>query len=195
MSPGWCRVGADTTYHHGDLARAAVAAATELVDHAGTATLTLRAVAERVGVSHPALYRHFANRDALLDRVAAGWITALVEATAASDLTEFVSTYATAATSSRHLYRCAFDAAADVAATQTAAALSTLRDRAAGAYAAATGVHGTELRDGVLRLWGTVHGMVDLYFRGLVRARSPRAAATYITTSTLRRVLPPASPS
>jgi AcrR family transcriptional regulator len=59
-----------TDYHHGDLRRALIAAAVELIDQAGPEALTLRAVARRVGVSHTACYRHFGDKRALLVSVA-----------------------------------------------------------------------------------------------------------------------------
>jgi AcrR family transcriptional regulator len=56
-------------FHHGNLAEAALAVATEEIDRHGHLVLSLRAVAERLGVSQPALYRHFASKDALLDEI------------------------------------------------------------------------------------------------------------------------------
>lgn len=57
-------------YHHGDLRRALVAAATELAARDGVDGLILREAARRVGVSPSAAYRHFPDRDALLATVA-----------------------------------------------------------------------------------------------------------------------------
>ena len=50
--------------------RRLVAAASDLLDAGGQAAVTLRAVAEAVGVSHNAPYRHFRDRSALLAAVA-----------------------------------------------------------------------------------------------------------------------------
>jgi AcrR family transcriptional regulator len=47
-----------------------VAAATDLLDSGGQAAVTIRAVAERCGVSHNAPYKHFAGRGELLAVVA-----------------------------------------------------------------------------------------------------------------------------
>jgi AcrR family transcriptional regulator len=58
------------TYHHGDLHRALVGAALELLQAGGLAAVTLRQVARRLEVSPAAIYRHFADRDALLAEVA-----------------------------------------------------------------------------------------------------------------------------
>ncbi len=56
-------------YHHGDLRRALVEAATVLAREGGPEAVVLREVTRRVGVSANAAYRHFADRDALLDAV------------------------------------------------------------------------------------------------------------------------------
>lgn len=58
-----------STYHHGDLRRALVTAALELVRDGGPPAVTLREVARRLEVSPAASYRHFADRDALLAEV------------------------------------------------------------------------------------------------------------------------------
>jgi AcrR family transcriptional regulator len=71
-------------YHHGDLRQALIDQALRTVDKLGTEALTLRGVGEALGVSRTALYRHFADKQALLAAVAAeGFRTfrlALVEA-------------------------------------------------------------------------------------------------------------------
>ena len=58
------------TYRHGNLKAAALKAATRLVAAAGHEQLSLREVADAVGVAHRSLYNHFADREALLDAVA-----------------------------------------------------------------------------------------------------------------------------
>lgn len=58
-------------YHHGDLERALVAAALNIVGTLGVEGLTLRLVGEKAGVSRSALYRHFDGKLSLLARVAA----------------------------------------------------------------------------------------------------------------------------
>jgi AcrR family transcriptional regulator len=57
-------------YHHGDLARALVTAAVEIIGRRGPDALTLREVTAAVGVTHGAAYRHFADKEALLAAVA-----------------------------------------------------------------------------------------------------------------------------
>ena len=58
-------------YHHGNLAVALRAAARERLESSGEAELSLRDLAQQVGVSVNACYRHYANKEALLSRVAA----------------------------------------------------------------------------------------------------------------------------
>ena len=60
-----------------DRTEAWVTEAWAMVDEGGEAALSLRALAQRVGVTQPALYRHFASRDALLDEVSARGMLAL----------------------------------------------------------------------------------------------------------------------
>jgi AcrR family transcriptional regulator len=57
-----------------------VAAAAELLDAGGQEAVTLRSVAEKVGISHNAPYRHFADRNALLAGVAIHDFKRLAEA-------------------------------------------------------------------------------------------------------------------
>lgn len=70
----------DSTYHHGDLRAALVEAAAGEIERRGYENLSLRELAESLGVSHAAPYRHFADRRALLAAVAAdgfGRLTAI----------------------------------------------------------------------------------------------------------------------
>src|SRR5512145_1581524 len=67
-------------YHHGDLRRALLQAAVRTIGTHGIDGLTLRAVGSSLGVSRTALYRHFADKAALLAAVAAeGFRTLRVE--------------------------------------------------------------------------------------------------------------------
>ncbi|SHJ37283.1 transcriptional regulator, TetR family [Bradyrhizobium lablabi] len=58
------------TYRHGNLQTAALKAAYGLVAKVGHERLSLREVADAVGVAHRSLYNHFGDREALLDAVA-----------------------------------------------------------------------------------------------------------------------------
>lgn len=58
-------------YHHGDLRNALIAAALAAVEQGGPDAVSLRDLAQGLGVSRSAPYRHFEDRDALLAAVAA----------------------------------------------------------------------------------------------------------------------------
>jgi len=57
-------------YHHGDLRSAALMLGMERIEGQERPDLGLRALARDLGVSATALYRHFPNKDALLDALA-----------------------------------------------------------------------------------------------------------------------------
>lgn len=59
-----------TSYHHGDLRNACLTAALALLEEDDEATLSLRGVARRAGVSATAPYRHFPDKDSLLAALA-----------------------------------------------------------------------------------------------------------------------------
>ncbi len=57
-------------YHHGDLRAALVEAAAAMISEGGAASVTMRAIGGRLGVSRAAPYRHFPDKTALLVAVA-----------------------------------------------------------------------------------------------------------------------------
>lgn len=59
-----------TSYHHGDLRTALVLHAVKLIHARGDLNFSLRDLATEIGVSHVAVYRHFADKAALLNAVA-----------------------------------------------------------------------------------------------------------------------------
>src|ERR1700753_226991 len=59
------------SYHHGDLRDTLVQAALGEAERGGPEAVSIKALAKGLGVSQPAPYRHFADREALLQGVAA----------------------------------------------------------------------------------------------------------------------------
>ena len=57
-------------YHHGDLRPALLKAAVETIEDVGPAAMSLREVARRAGVTHPAATYHFGDKAGLLTAVA-----------------------------------------------------------------------------------------------------------------------------
>src|SRR5215471_21066384 len=58
-------------YHHGDLRDALIKAALHEAESNGPEVISIKALAKKLGVSQPAPYRHFADREALLAAVTA----------------------------------------------------------------------------------------------------------------------------
>ena len=85
-------------YHHGSLREVLVAEGRQLLVDEGPSAVTIRGLAKRAGVSHSAPLRHFKDRDALLDAIAAQGFDELTTALGAAqrheDLRARLSDYA-----------------------------------------------------------------------------------------------------
>jgi AcrR family transcriptional regulator len=93
------------TYRHGNLKSAALKAATRLVAAVGHEQLSLREVAEAVGVAHRSLYNHFADREALLDAVATEAYTQLAAILVKAETSQdYTAKYVRFALANRALY-------------------------------------------------------------------------------------------
>ncbi|EDX89431.1 TetR/AcrR family transcriptional regulator [Alcanivorax sp. DG881] len=68
---------ARTAYHHGDLHQQAHDQALAVLRLEGDGAISLRAIAKQIGVSAPALYRHYADRESLLAELAISGFAAL----------------------------------------------------------------------------------------------------------------------
>ena len=73
------KVPARTTYRHGDLRRALLAAGVALARAGGPAAIVLREATRRAGVVPNAAYRHFASRQALLEAVRSAALSELAK--------------------------------------------------------------------------------------------------------------------
>ena len=58
------------SYHHGDLRNSLVSTGIELLNQKGVAGISLREIARTIGVGHNAPYRHFRNKQQLLEAMA-----------------------------------------------------------------------------------------------------------------------------
>jgi AcrR family transcriptional regulator len=93
-------------YRHGHLREASIAAAFRLIAEGGEAALSLRRVADAVGVAHRSLYNHFADREALVDAVAEEGFGALAAALReAATRADFVKAYVRFVLANPNLYR------------------------------------------------------------------------------------------
>lgn len=159
-------------YHHGDLRRALIEAGLKLLEERDAEALSLREVARAAGVSATAVYRHFPNKDALLDALATEGLGRLAEAQhAAADAAGggqagFAATgvaYVRFALANPALFRLTFGATASrnilaAPADHIPDALAFLRENAVGAAAKA----GVDPRIVAVRAWAMVHGLALL---------------------------------
>ncbi len=72
--------GGKSGYHHGDLRTAALEEGLRRLEHVSVEQLSLRDIARQVGVSAPALYRHFPDKDALMGAIATRGFEMLADA-------------------------------------------------------------------------------------------------------------------
>jgi len=90
---------AEHNYHHGDLRRAVLRAAAEVIDESGPLAVNLRDLARRVGVSHAAPAHHFGDKTGLLTALAAEGFELLADALGAArsttDIYELGTAYVT----------------------------------------------------------------------------------------------------
>ncbi|MFJ3281587.1 TetR/AcrR family transcriptional regulator [Streptomyces halstedii] len=159
----------ERTYHHGDLRRALLTAALDVVAADGPDALSLRDLARRAGVSHAAPAHHFKDRAGLLTAVAAEGYALFADALAgAPDLRERGVAYVRFA--ARHpayfqvmfrpeLYR------ADDPALLTAKARATEALRA-GVSTLPDTAHGEDPRLTGVAAWSLAHGFATLLLTG-----------------------------
>jgi AcrR family transcriptional regulator len=172
-------------FHHGRLAEAAVDAAFKLVRSEGADRLTLRVVALACNVDHTALYRHFSNKSELLTAVVARGFELLLRRLEPNKArASFLAGYAQFALEEPRLYAAMFSAEMrpnyqrDPLAPHILALTRLAIECTRGKGRVLAISHGD--RDSVLRDWALVHGLVDLWTRGLLRAKSTAEALTYI---------------
>jgi AcrR family transcriptional regulator len=180
------------TYRHGDLRRALLEVGVELARGGGPDAVVLREATRRVGVAPNAAYRHFADRDALLQAVCSAAQSALAVAmeaelaqladgsdlagSARARLRAIGTGYLRFAQAEPGLFETAFSASAD------------LRDAASAARAGSSGLTPFQLLAAVLDdlvearvlprerrpgaeflAWSAVHGLAMLLIDGPLR--------------------------
>lgn len=179
-------------YHHGNLPEEALKAAETLIDEHGAEGVTLRALGAALGVSHRALYRHFADLNALLDAVAVRVMHAMNAAMAdASNAIADTQPEARVDAAMDAYIRFAFTrplaySHAMRAGIAKSSASSALRDagrtfgKSFTLLFAAAFPDEKPANEAAITIWGTVHGLVDLYLGGTLRAENREVARAYI---------------
>jgi AcrR family transcriptional regulator len=164
-------------YHHGNLSRALLDAAAEVIAEVGASQMSLREVARRTGVSNAAPVHHFGDKAGLFTALAAEGLerlaTALDEARAASDdFVEIGVAYVRFALANRAHFEVMFrpelyhaDAPEIIAGTRKAA--QHLYEPAAAAFGASANE-----RDAGVTAWSLVHGLATLLINGALGAEA-----------------------
>ena len=171
------------SYHHGNLRRGLLDEALATIRDEGVDRLTLREIGARLGVSRTALYRHFADKSALLAAVATdGFRTLRQHLVAAWEeggrnreaFESMGAAYVRFATTNPSHYRVMFGGSIDpkVCGPELAA-------EAAGAFQALVDALSSLQREGVVRaddtltmaryVWAVVHGVSMLGINGQVQ--------------------------
>jgi AcrR family transcriptional regulator len=164
-------------YHHGDLRDALVQAAFQEAEQGGPEAINISALAKKLGVSQPAPYRHFADREALLEAVTAEafrqFTAVLREAIGKPSKQSKLSRFAQAALAfglrRNGIYRLMFASRAKACAQKGSelhnAALETFDLLLEALEAPAVGL----LRERqALKIWAGLHGVVMLAEQGLL---------------------------
>jgi AcrR family transcriptional regulator len=169
-------------YHHGDLRRAVIETALDILREEKGWQFTLREVARRAGVSHAAPYKHFPDKAALLaeiamigfDRLRACLAAAKPKAakTLRDEITPIARAYVAFGTDNPALYRLMFSA------EEGKAVGMHLNERALAVFdvvleilrrgQAAGSIRKRPIEDQAAAAWGLVHGMTMLAIDGLL---------------------------
>jgi AcrR family transcriptional regulator len=166
-------------YHHGDLRRALLDQALRTIRDDGVDALTLRATGEKLGVSRTALYRHFADKGALLVAVATEGFRMLREQTAdawtqggggSAGFRDMGRTYVAFAVANPAHYRVMFGGAVSGPRDPD------LEREGHGAFQVLVDALAAQQRDGLIRdddpvqlarfVWAVVHGVAMLIIDG-----------------------------
>ncbi len=176
-------------YHHGNLPVALIDAAIELLVSEGEKGVTLRIVAERVGVSHTAPYRHFDDKSALLTAVAVEGYERLTHRlrlgrhgakSAATALSRMAHAYLEFAEQHRRLFRLMLSRDDPRAAASAQQVGTTIKACLAQVVASER-----TLEARATQLWSQWHGIASLMVGGAISFnRAKRQAQSAITDAT-----------
>jgi AcrR family transcriptional regulator len=190
----------DGTYHHGDLRAALLSEAASMIAEGGAASLTMREIGRRLGVSRAAPYRHFEDKSALLVAVAAAGFDRLkrrLEATeadaplaGADQLRRIGEEYVRFALENPAHYRLMYGKEA-----LTREDLPDLRESANAIFEHLVDLFQAHQRSGVIKredpraqayvAWSAVHGLASLVIEGQIMAPVDVDGLVRQTTGTL----------
>jgi AcrR family transcriptional regulator len=191
-------------YHHGNLRRALLDEALITIRKEGVEGLTLREIGARLGVSRTALYRHFADKEALLAAVATeGFrtlrqrlVTAWEEGRDRAAFEGMGVAYVGFAVANPAHYRVMFGSALGASADNAKAIACDLSAEAEGAFQALVDALAALQRDAIVReedtltmarfVWSVVHGVAMLGLDGQLREPGAVERLTHYAIERLR---------
>lgn len=168
-----------SNYHHGDLRRAIIDAALEVISESGPAAVSLRDLARRAGVSHAAPAHHFGDKAGLLTAVAVqgfGLLGDVLQKAAGQPdgyLAVGVAYVGFAVEHRAHfevMFRPELYHADDPELLAAQARTSRMLYEGAAPYAQDGG---TQTQDAALAAWSLVHGFASLWLSGNLPADLP----------------------
>ena len=158
------------------------------MEESGVGAVSLRETARRVGVSAPAIYRHFANKDSLLAAVAAEGFRDLGAALAAASRSErdplsaMGMAYVRFALSRRGVFRLMFGP--ELAKRANFPELKSAADQAFQWLKGGVQARGRAAQDSHLAAiapWALVHGLAQLFLDGVLPETQAEAITEAIT--------------
>lgn len=189
-----------SSYHHGNLREALIDATAALIAELGPQAFTLAEAARRAGVSPAAPYRHFRDREDLLEAVAmegfdafASRLKAAFDEGRPTPLTAFLRTgqaYLDFAREQPGHYVAMFEAGLSIAGNSELLRAATSANGVIVAAAAALTAHlpaGERPPPTMVanHVWALSHGVVELFGRGQPGGRGPYSAAEMLESGAL----------
>jgi len=184
------------TYHHGDLRDALVHAALREAEQGGPEAISLKALAKQLGVSQPAPYRHFADREALLAAVTAEAFRqfsavmreAIGKPSKRSKLSRFAQASLAFGLRRNGIYRLMFASRVMACASKDSelhiAAMETFALVLEALEAPAVGL----LRERfALQIWAALHGVIMLAEQGLLTGKSANVTREELVEDIVRQ--------
>ncbi|MCA2406042.1 TetR/AcrR family transcriptional regulator [Rhizobium leguminosarum bv. viciae 248] len=186
-------------YHHGDLRRALIETALDMLAEEKGWQFTLREVARRAGVSHGAPYKHFPDKGALLAELARIGFDRLRKSLSAAkpkapnslrdEITPIARAYVAFGTDNPALYRLMFSAgeekAAGVHLNERALAVFDVALEILQRGQAAGSIRKRPIEGQAAAWWGLIHGMTMLAIDGLLVPEKVGSAPLDAALSTL----------
>lgn len=185
------------SYHHGDLREALIQAALREAEQGGPEAISIKALAQALGVSQPAPYRHFADREALLVAVTAEafrqFNAVLRQAVATSSRRSKLSRLAQAALAfgleRSGIYRLMF-ASQTMACADKDSELHVAAQETFALLLDALGGPCDHLRERhALQIWASLHGVVMLAQQGLLTGNGIKVSRAQLVEDMVAQTL------